>query len=313
MNPIQALPVFRRAERLMGNTFTFSLVHCDEAAALQAFEAAIAEIKRIETLLTTFSESSETARINAAAGLQPVVVSAEVFALIERSLRISRLTQGAFDISYGSLDKRFWNFDREMQELPDLATAKSLVRLINYRNIILENKNNTVFLKEKGMRIGFGGIGKGYAAERAKAVLLELGIGSGVVNASGDLCTWGRNPEGRPWTVGIAAPDQGRRPFASLELSDRAIATSGNYEKFVIIGGRRYSHTIDPRSGYPVGGIKSVSIICPNAEIADALATPVLVMGVQTGLDLVNQLRDVECLIIDEQDRLFCSDGIKMF
>jgi thiamine biosynthesis lipoprotein len=304
--------LFRRHERLMGNSFTLSAVAADGGQAGSAIESAIAEIRRIEALLTTFSEESQTARINAAAGIAAVKVDREVFDLIARSLKISRLTQGAFDISYGSIDKRFWNFDREMTELPGAETARAGVRLINYKNILLDEAAGTVFLREKGMRIGFGGIGKGYAAERAKAVLQQAGIRSGVVNASGDLCAWGSAPGGRPWTVGIDAPESRQRPFARLELHNRAIATSGDYEKFVVIGGRRYSHTIDPRSGYPVAGIKSVTILCPNAEIADALATPVMVMGVRTGLDLVNQLHEVECLIIDEQDRLYCSAGIKM-
>ncbi|GAB4091676.1 FAD:protein FMN transferase [Flaviaesturariibacter terrae] len=302
---------FRRQERLMGNQFILTIVGSDPQAAGAALDAAVAEIRRIESRLTTFRDDSETARINAAAGLQPVPVSPEVFALIERSLRISRLTQGAFDITYGSLDTRFWNFDRHMTALPDPEQARALVRLIDYRNVILDAANGTVFLKEKGMRIGFGGIGKGYAAERAKALLQDMGYDSGVVNASGDLCAWGSQADGDPWTIGIAAPDCAGRLFARLPIHNSAVATSGNYEKFVVIGGRRYSHTIDPRTGYPVAGIKSVTIICPNAEIADALATPVTVMGIRAGIDLVNQLRDVECILIDEQDRVYSSDNIK--
>ncbi|RYY66586.1 MAG: FAD:protein FMN transferase [Chitinophagaceae bacterium] len=311
MNQTTTLSSYRRAERLMGNQFILTAVSGNNTDAEAALEEAVNEIRRIEALLTTFSNDSVTAQINGAAGDQPVPVPTEVYALIERSLRISGLTQGAFDISYGSIDKRLWNFDRHMTALPDPAEAKERVRLINYRNIILDPESSTVFLREKGMRIGFGGIGKGYAAEQAKAVLLARGVQSGVVNASGDLCAWGTQPDGTPWTVGIAAPEMQRQPFARFLLRDGAVATSGDYEKFVLIGGRRYSHTIDPRTGYPVGGIKSVTIFCPNAEIADALATPVLVMGIRAGLDLINQLRDVECLLIDEQDRVHCSQNIK--
>ncbi|RYZ23772.1 MAG: FAD:protein FMN transferase [Chitinophagaceae bacterium] len=310
MQTILPEEVLRRSERLMGNMFSFTLVAPAEAAS-PALEAAIGEIRRIETLFTTFSESSETARVNRAAGVEPVVVSPEFYQLVERSLRISGLTQGAFDISYGGLDKRLWNFDRDLTELPDPETARLGVRLINYKNIILDPRAGTVFLREPGMRIGFGAIGKGYAAERARSLLRQRGIPSGVVNASGDLCCWGQAPGGRLWTVGIVAPDDARLPFATLELREGAIATSGDYEKFAVIGGRRYAHTIDPRTGLPVAGIKSVSIICPNAEIADALATPVMVMGVRAGLDLVNQLRDVECLIVDEHNRVHRSAGIK--
>ena len=296
----------------MGNRFELTVVGHDEKFAQISIDKAIAEIKRIENLLTTFSNDSQTDRINQAAGTHPVKVDKEVFDLIARSLRISSITQGAFDISYGSLDKRFWNFDQNMTSLPDKETAKKMVRLINYKNIILNAVETTVYLKEKGMRIGFGGIGKGYAAERAKYILQNEGIESGVVNASGDLTAWGYQPNGKTWTIGIASPENISHPFSSINITDKAVATSGNYEKFVVINGKRYSHTIDPKTGFPVSGIKSVTIICSNAEVADALATPVMVMGVKPGLEMINQLQDVACVIIDEDHKLFTSNNIKI-
>lgn len=296
----------------MGNRFELTVASGDELLANASMDKAVNEIKRIEKLLTTFSTDSQTAMINASAGLYPVKVTREVFDLIARSIRISTITQGAFDISYGSLDKRFWNFDQQMTSLPDKVTAKKMIRLINYKNIVLDEENITVFLKEKGMRIGFGGIGKGYAAEQAKLILQKEGIHSGVVNAAGDLAAWGYQPGGKPWTIGIASPGNIWHPFSSMEITDKAVATSGNYEKFTIIDGKKYSHTIDPKTGYPVSGIKSVTIVCPNAEIADALATPVMVMGVKVGLDLVNQLHDVACIIIDDENKLYTSKNIKI-
>ncbi|MDQ6812405.1 MAG: FAD:protein FMN transferase, partial [Bacteroidota bacterium] len=188
----------RRVLRLMGNRFEISVVSDDELWANNLIESAISEIRRIERLLTTFNEGSQTNQINANAGLKAVKVDKEVFNLISRSIRISELTQGAFDITYGSIDKRLWNFDKTMTSLPDEATAKKMVRLINYKNIILDKKATTVFLKEKGMRIGFGGIGKGYAADRARLVLEQNGVSGGVVNAAGDLTTWGTQSNGRP-------------------------------------------------------------------------------------------------------------------
>ena len=245
--------------------------------------SAIAEIQRIERLLTTFSNDSQTNQINANAGIKPVKVDREVFDLIARSLRISELTQGAFDITYGSIDKSLWNFDTKMTTLPDPETAKKMVRLINYRNVLLDTEGGTVFLKNAGMRIGFGGIGKGYAAEMAKQLLQKQGVESGIVNAAGDLTTWGNQPDGSPWTIGIADPDAKDFPFSYLNISNMAVATSGSYEKFAVINGKKYSHTIDPKTGLPVSGIKSVTIISPNAEIADAMATPVTVMGNSSG------------------------------
>lgn len=304
--------VHRKVLKLMGNRFEITVVDADTMRAVTHIEDAVEEIRRIERLLTTFDENSQTNLINRNAGIAPVRVDREVFSLIQRSIRISAVTQGAFDITYGSIDKKLWNFDQHMTALPDAATAQKLVRLINYRNILLDEYNCEVFLREKGMRIGFGGIGKGYAAEKAKRLLLQKGVRSGVVNAAGDLSAWGYQPDGRPWTIGIADPDSVHHPFSSMAITDMAVATSGNYEKYVIIDGKKYSHTIDPKTGLPVAGIKSVTIICPNAEIADAMATPVMIMGVKVGLNMINQLQDIACIIIDDNNKIFTSNNINL-
>ena len=306
--------IFKQVLKLMGNRFEISVVadEEDELWANNCIDAAVAEIRRIEELLTTFNSRSQTNLINEYAGIHPVQVNEEVFRIIQRSKRISDLTQGAFDITYGSVDKKLWNFDQHMTALPDAKTAKRMVRLINYNNIILDEINFTVFLKEKGMRIGFGGIGKGYAAERAKYILKENGVESGIVNASGDLITWGLQPDGNPWTIGIADPDNVHHPFSYMNITDMAVATSGNYEKFIMIGGKKYSHTIDPKTGLPVQGIKSVTIISPNAEIADAMATPVIVMGIRVGIDLIDQMKNIACIIIDDNDTIYTSKNIRL-
>ena len=303
--------IFKVATLLMGNQFEISAVSDNEQNANRIINAGIDEIKRIEKLLTTFQDSSETNLINRNAGIEPVRVSEEIFNLIERSIKISSITQGAFDITYGSIDKSLWNFDTQMKSLPDKQTAREMVRLINYRNIVLDRENSTVFLKEKGMRIGFGGIGKGYAAEMAKCKMQQLGITNGIVNASGDLTTWGLQPNGDEWTVGIANPNISGEVFSFLKISGLAVATSGNYEKFIMIDGKKYSHTIDPRTGLPVTGIKSVTIITKNAEIADAMATPVTIMGVKAGLHMINQMKDVDVIIIDDHDKIHHSNNIR--
>ena len=304
--------VFKQSCKLMGNHFELSAIAEDEKWANERIGAGINEIRRIEKLLTTFSDDSETNLVNRNAGIEPVKVSRETFSLIERSIRISRVTQGAFDITYGSIDKRLWNFDQNMTELPDKETARKMVGLINYRNVRLNKDECSVFLSEKGMRIGFGGIGKGYAAERAKSVMKEMGVVSGVVNASGDLTTWGNQPNGNPWTIGIVNPNISNQLFSWFSISDLAVATSGNYEKYVMIGGKRYSHTIDPRTGLPVHGIKSVTIITTNAEIADAMATPVMIMGIRTGIDLINQMNNIEAIIVDDNDNLYTSKNVNI-
>jgi len=304
--------IHKKVLKLMGNRFEITVVSENENEALARIDEAIVEIRRIEKLLTTFDENSQTNLINRYAGVKPVKVDREMVDIIQRSKKISDITQGAFDITYGSVDKKLWNFDKNMTSLPDADLARKMVRLINYKNVIVEEKKSTVFLKEKGMRIGFGGIGKGYAAERAKFILQQRGMKSGIVNAAGDLTVWGYQPNGKEWTIGIADPDAARHPFSYLSITDMAVATSGNYEKYVMIGGKKYSHTIDPKTGLPVNGIKSVTIISPNAEIADAMATPVMIMGIKVGLDMINQIKGVSCIIIDGSNKIYTSKNITL-
>lgn len=296
----------------MGNRFEISVISEDENWAYDKIDIAISEIQRIEKLLTTFSTESVTYEINENAGIKPVVVPKEVFDLIYRCQMISKMTQGAFDISYGSIDKRFWNFDLSMKELPNKDEALKAVELINYENIILNPEDSSVFLKLKGMRIGFGGIGKGYAAERAKILLINNGVKSGIVNAAGDLSTWGFQENGEAWTIGIADPNKKEALFSTFKITNTSVATSGNYEKYVFIDGKKYSHTIDPKTGYPISGIKSVTIIAENAEIADALATPVSVMGIEVGIDFINQLPNIGCIIIDDFDKIYHTKNINL-
>ena len=298
--------------KLMGNRFEVTAVTDDEAMGPKAIAAALAEVRRIEELLSTFKESSQVNEVNRLAGISPVRVDEEVIGLVVRSQKISSITQGAFDITYGSVDKSLWNFDQNMTALPNRELALKSVDLINYEHVLVNVKKSTLMLKHKGMRIGFGGIGKGYAADRAKQVMMGMGIQSGIVNAAGDLVTWGTQPGGQAWTIGIADPNHKQQAFSALSISNMAIATSGNYEKYAVIDGKKYSHTIDPKTGLPVTGVKSVSLICPSAELADALATPIVVMGVKVGLDLINQLNNVACVVIDDDDRLYASKNINL-
>ncbi|MEY2869025.1 MAG: hypothetical protein RIR01_1505 [Bacteroidota bacterium] len=304
--------VFSQSLKLMGNNFTISVVADNESFAQENINLAIAEIRRIEQLFTTYNNNSQTNLINQNAGIKPIVVDKEVFDLIERSIGISKITQGAFDISYGSIDKSLWNFDKTMTSLPSAEQAKKMVYLINYNNILLDKEDCSVFLKEKGMRIGFGGIGKGYAAEMAKNILIKNNVVSGIINASGDLTTWGVQPNGKPWTIGIANPDLPAAAFSYIEISNKAVATSGNYEKFIMIDGKKYSHTIDPKTGLPISGIKSVSIISSNAEFADAMATPIAIMGIKAGLYLIDQIPDLYCIIIDDNNKIYTSKNINL-
>lgn len=292
----------------MGNRFVISIDDESDQAALEKINQAIEEISRIEKLLTTFSDDSITHKVNENAGLNPVSVPDEFFNLVQRAQKISELTDGAFDLSYGSIDKRLWNFDESMTVLPTEEAKKNL-ELVNYKNIVLNADRKSIFLKKKGMRIGFGGIGKGYAADRAAGLLQNLGVKNGVVNAAGDLKTWGQY-DGEPWTIAIADPDAPEHPFSALKVGNMAVATSGTYEKFVMIAGKRYSHTIDPATGLPVSGTKSITVICPIAELADVMTTPLAIMGVEKGLNLVNQMKHMACIIIDDENRVFTSNNL---
>jgi FAD:protein FMN transferase len=304
------MQIFSAVSKLMGNRFSISVSAKNESEGNSYITAAETEIKRIENLLSTFSEISITAQINANAGLKAVKVPSEVLELIIRAQKVSELTDGAFDLSYGSIDTKFWNFDKTMTELPSAEDARKAIHLINYKHIIVNNEDSTVFLKNKGMRIGFGGIGKGYAADQAKKILQNLGVQAGVVNASGDLNTWGEHPIEGPWTISLAHPDSPLKAFSKLTLNNMAVATSGNYEKYVTIAGQKYSHTINPKTGFPIQGIKSVSVICPFAELADALATPISILGVNAGINLINQIKNVACVIIDDKNKMYHSDNI---
>lgn len=296
---------------LMGSRFDITAVSPNQEKALSAIEAGISEIKRIEKLISSWDPNSQTSEIIQNAGIKPVVVDQELFNLIRRSIKISDLTQGAFDISYASLDK-VWHFDGEMKELPDSATVAASVSKINYKNIILNPEERSVFLKDKGMKIGFGAIGKGYAANKALDIMSKMGLTGALVNASGDLISWGKDEGGKDWKIGIVNPKEKDKIFSWLNINETAVVTSGNYEKFVTINDQSYSHIIDPRTGYPVRGLCSVSIICPNAELADALATSVFVLGKDKGLELINRLNGIECLLITDNQELFTSENLHL-
>ncbi|MDB5116398.1 MAG: thiamine biosynthesis protein ApbE [Mucilaginibacter sp.] len=296
------LTVFRREVRLMGNKFEISVVGNDPNWADEKINSAIAEISRVEKLLSAFSEDSEINTINRNAGIKPVKVSAEIFRLIDRSLQISELTYGAFDITYYSA-----------YNTPDnhSDTAVASYTIVNYKDVVLDAKATTVFLKEKGMRIGFGANSKGYAADRAKYILQLDGVSNGVINAGGDLLTWGLQPDMEPWTVATADPRQQAQPFADLDISNMAVATSVNTEKYATISDKRLN-TVNAKNGFVLSEINSVSILSPTAEFADAMATPVMAIGVNAGIYLINQLNQVGCLIIDDHNRIYSSKGINI-
>lgn len=300
----------KEVRKKMGSRFEITLVTAEPDAGRAAMVAAWAEIDRLEAMISSWKPDSETSQINREAGIQPVAVSAELFNLVRRALKVSTLTGGAFDISFGGVG-RLWDFRADPPRLPDKDVIRAALHLIDYQKIKLDPERSTIFLQGKGMAIGFGAIGKGYAANRALHVLRELGMRDGLVNAGGDLVATGRQEDGEPWSIGIADPREREHIFAYLALSEQAVVTSGDYERFIIIDGKRYSHIINPKTGYPVENPRSVTIICPDAELADALATAVSVMGPKKGMALVNRLKGVECLMVDTAGNILYSENIQ--
>ena len=296
---------------LMGSDFEITVVETKKSRAQYLIDVAISEISRIERLISSWDKNSQTSLINYNAGIKPVKVDKELFQLISRAKKISKLTQGAFDISYAAMDN-LWYFDREMSKVPNNSQIKESVSKIGYRNIILNEEDLTVFLKFKGMKIGFGAIGKGYAADKAKEILIKNNVKSGIINASGDLTAWGQKPSGKDWMVAIVNPINKNKVFSWLPIRNSSIVTSGNYEKFITINGKIYSHIIDPRTGYPIDGIRSVTIISKQAELADALATSVFILGVDVGLNMINQLPGIDCVIIDDENKIIKSNNIQL-
>ena len=308
---LRAQEPFKRTLKLMGSRFDITVVGKDQVEANEHIKLAINEIMRIEKLISSWDVNSQTSEINRNAGIKPVKVDTELFNLIQRAIGISNLTDGAFDISYASMDK-VWKFDGSMTQMPPADKIKTSVAKVGFQNIELSKENSSVFLKLTGMKIGFGAIGKGYAADKAKELLIDKGVVAGIINASGDMNIWGKQSQDKEWQVAITDPMDKHKVFALLPINNGAVVTSGDYEKYVTFNDSRYAHIIDPRSGYPATGIISVTVFAPKAELADALATSVFVMGTEVGLNLIEQLPQVECIIIDDKGNIVTSKNIQI-
>jgi len=301
---------FSKDTVLMGSAFRFTAKHTTLKTAETAVNNAIIEVIRIEKLISSWDKNSETSNINRMAGIQPVQVSFELFSLINRAIKISEISNGYYDISFASIDK-IWDFNAAQIHVPYSEKIKESIEKINYKNIILNPKDTSVYLNTKGMKIGFGSIGKGYAANKAKQIMLADNILSGVVNAGGDLIAWGSKSKTEPWSIGIADPFDKTNTTLTLTVEDMAVVTSGNYEKYLTINGKRYCHIINPKTGWPVTGLASTTIICRDAEIADALSTTVFILGLSDGMQLINHLDGIEGIIIEQNGSIHYSNTLK--
>lgn len=294
--------------KLMGSSFELIVVEDTIEKGRNLLQQAIDEIKRIEYLLTEFSETSVTSLINQNAGIQPVEVPEEVYQLIQRAQQLSALTQGAFDISVSPL-KRLYNFKNNDFTFPNKEIIQQTLKHVGFQHIKLLPERK-VYLSKKGMRISFAAIGKGYAADCVKKLWLNNKVNGGAINASGDLCVFGKRTDGSDWKIGIANPDNRDEILFSIPMQNCAVATSGDYEQYFIKDGIRYSHTIHPKTGLPLKGIKSVTIVHPSAELCDALATAVYVMGREAGMFLIHQLPNTHAVIINSENEVFLSEHL---
>ena len=301
-----------RAGAAMGSDLRLTASTADDATARAAFDRVFHEFERLDALMSVWRPGSEILRINASAGDRPVAVSADVRSVLHTAHQISEWTGGKFDVTFGPLAD-VWKFDAQNQDdsVPDEASIQSRLSLVDYRRIEIDDRAGTVFLPRRGMRVHLGGIGKGFAVERAVGILRQAGLGDFMIQAGGDLYVAGRK-DGKPWKLGITDPrgPEGRT-FAMLDLSDGTFSTSGDYARFFIKNGVRYHHLIDPATGHPARGCRSVTIVADSPLLADGLSTGVFILGPTDGMVLIERLPHVEGVIVTSTNEVLVSSGLK--
>ena len=298
---------FADARPMMGTEISVRLWHDDPVQGQHLVEQVFAEARRIDLLMSTYIDDSRISDINRRGADEPVIAGNELFRLIQRSLDISLLTRGAFDITYESVGQ---HYDFRNRQRPDQTTVDASRLLIDYRLVELDQAAGTVAFAAKGVRINLGGIAKGYVVERGVDLLRMAGVRNGIVTAGGDSRLLG-DRRGVPWKVGIRDPRVDGEVAMTLPLADEAISTSGDYERYFEENGVRYHHIISPSTGTPASGVHSATVIGPDAVLTDALSTSVFVMGVDEGLRLIATLPDYESIVIDDQGRIYYSDGLQ--
>lgn len=302
----QAQVLRKRTTLLMGSRFDITIVAKDSTTAEQYIDIVIAEVRRIEYLISDWKAETQISAVNRNAGIAPVKVDKEVFELTQRGIEWSRRTNGAFDISFAAMD-RIWKFDGSMTAMPTPEAVKQSVAKVGYQNIILDSINTTIFLKLPGMKIGFGALGEGYAADRCRVLMLAKGIQAGIVNGSGDMSTWGKQPNGKDWNIGITNPLQKSKLLGIIPLRGGSVTTSGSYEKFVVFNGKRYSHIINPATGYPATGLCSVTVFGPSTEMCNGFSTSLMVLGKEAGLQLIHQYPAYSCIMVADDGKVYTS------
>lgn len=304
----------------MDTMVTITVVSDSEKKAEIAINEALSEIEKIGDLLNFFSDKSEIAEINKNAGVRPVKVSPETLEILDKTTYASEITSGAFDITIGPVIS-LWDFHKKIK--PEDKAIKERLSLVSYKGIILDKAASSAYLNTKGMVIDPGGIAKGYAADKAVDMLKKSGIESGVVSIAGDIKAFGLKPDGRPWKIGIKNPRPtplysplgkggkgGSEIMATIELSDKAISTSGDYERYFIIEGSRYHHILNPKTGYPASECQSVSVIAKDGAATDSFSTGVFILGYEKGLRLLENM-GFDGIIVDKDGKIHITSNLR--
>ena len=303
------LVTVKRTQMHMGTLVSITAVGRTQEEANAAITAGFEEVKRLEQLLSTWIPDSELSQVNAAAGRSPVRVSLETMVLVRKSLQVAEMTEGAFNIAIGpAVDA--WNISAEPR-LPAAEELAALKPLIDLQHVHTDVWERTIYLEKAGMRIDVGGIGKGYAADQAVLMMKKAGAVAGVVALSGDIKAFGRLPDGGAFRVGIQHPRKEGEIIAEIDLQDEAISTAGDYERFFEKDDIRYHHILDPNTLQPARGCQSVSVIARDGIWADGFDTGIFVLGAERGMELVEQLEDVEAIIVDRDGHVLISSGLR--
>ncbi|MFC1624382.1 FAD:protein FMN transferase [Candidatus Omnitrophota bacterium] len=295
--------LFKETRILMDTFVEVSFFSHEEKVAKEAMKETFNEIERIEGLFNRHNEESELSKINKSAGRKEVAIHPELFKIIERAIHYSKVSEGSFDITVAPLVD-LWSSARKNNLIPEEEVTERALEHVGYKNIVIDKESSSIRFLDDGLKIDLGGIVKGYAADRAKELLLSKGIENALINIGGNIFALGNPPGKKSWHIGIQHPRDKNKIIYRLSLKNRAVSTSGDYERFFILNGKRFSHIIDPVSGRPSEGIVSVTVIADSAEASDALSTIVFVMGVEKGLRLMESFKGVEVFIFDKDEEL---------
>lgn len=291
---------------LMGTRVSVELWHEDAAAGERAVQAVLDEYRRVDALMSTFRDDSEIARVNREAAQRPVPVGEALFAVVREAQALAEMSDGAFDITFDSVGR---HYDFRSGEAPGSAELEQGLPLVDYRLVELDEGAHSIRFRAEGVRINLGGIAKGWAVERGAATARAHGVGHGVFNAGGDTRVLG-DRRGQPWVVGLRDPRDPEGVVVRLPLVDEAISTSGDYERYFERDGERHHHILDPGTGRSAGGVRSATVIGPDATRVDGLSTAVFVLGVERGMQLVALLPGYEAVMVDADGRVYHSDGL---